>query len=175
MIIVPVAAISAAYKQKEQNGFYENPTVSTTPQSIRYTVEIRKYFTFANYTMITGDYLRPPDFQPPAFAELTKIPGVSYTRVPSRTIGKVRLFNFVLDVGQSPIEYVKQNLDTFLSSDVWGNTEQEVIKMYLDWAKNEYEVNIDEDKLIYVPRIFYEIHTYTNEGKLVTLYSTGND
>ena len=121
--MINVAAIAAASQAKKQE-----PAIKYTynPRYIDYELVIYKYYKFPMLKLLAG-YL----------------PNAKLVTIDSKTLGKSYMFSFTIDTEKETLnKYIEENLERYLTSEIWQVVDQEATKLYIEEINKEYDFYI---------------------------------
>jgi hypothetical protein len=153
-MVFNTAAVAAAHilANKNSNEVLEAPISSDYHY---YDLVIKKFFKFPIVKVATG-----------------KFPDVKIKTINSQTLWVSQHWLFHDEECQAnPINYVNENLEKYLSFDVWDYLKEDVMRKYLDGVKADYDIALDESKLNYTTKVSWVVDRHTEKDRIEILSS----
>lgn len=154
-MVFNVAAIAAAHvlNNKDSNEQAELPIQEDYHY---YDLVIKKFFKFPIVKVATGEF-----------------PDIKFKTINSQTLWVSQHWLFHdEECKANPINYVNENLEKYLSFDVWDYLKEDVIRKYLDGVKVDYDITLVESKLNYTTKALWVVDRHTKEDRVEILSGT---
>lgn len=151
-MVYNVAAIAAAHAMNNKNN-NEQEELPVPEGYHYYDLVIKKFFKFPIIKIATGKF---PD------------PKVKTVNSQTLWVSQHWLFSDEECKG-NPANYVKENLEKYLSFSVWDYLKEDAIHKYLNGVKSDYGIALDESGLNYTTKSTWVIDRHTKDDRVEIL------
>ena len=128
----------------------------TSDDELYYSVTFRKYYHFEPIEVITSrDDLCNLLYS----GIIPQVDCMLYTvQVPADSIFVAHTFSVAASKCKDGIDkYIKDNLDRFETSDVWDNSDNEILSKYISDINRRYDIELDIKAPIYTNQFCWEV------------------